>query len=149
MNIIIEENSSLNQSNSGLVTGEIYFVDNNNYFPEKGWSDFPTIILGWWMNSFLEFIKKNSNICEFCFMDGSFKVIGVVIKEEKIDIYFCSQYEHIDEKIYVGCIDRMEIRNMLLKACRKLFRVAVLSGISDDKLKGLRKEFNELKDLQL
>ena len=57
MNIIIEENSSLNQSNSGLVTGEIYFVDNNNYFPEKGWSDFPTIILGWWMNSFLEFIK--------------------------------------------------------------------------------------------
>ena len=58
MNIIIGENSNLNQGSSGLITGEIYFEENNNYFPEKGWNDFTVIILGWWISSFLKSVKQ-------------------------------------------------------------------------------------------
>ena len=37
MNIIIGENSNLNQGSSGLITGEIYFEenDNNTYIDEE------------------------------------------------------------------------------------------------------------------
>lgn len=149
MNIIIGENSNLNQGSSGLITGEIYFEENNNYFPEKGWNDFTVIILGWWISSFLKSVKQNSETFEFCFMDGPFKLIGVVIQKEMIEMYSWSQYEYGNEKKCLGYTNEKEIQNMLLKACRKLFREVALSGISDAKLDGLNKMFSELKELRL
>ena len=149
MNIIIDENSNLNQGSSGLITGEIYFEQNNYYFPEKRWSDFPVIVLGWWISSFLEFVKQNSGTFEFCFMDGPFKIVGVVIQEEMIEIYSCSQYEDVNKKDFLGYMNKNEIQNMLLKASRKLFKVIALSDISDNKLDGLKKLFFQLKELEL
>lgn len=149
MNIIIDEKNNLNQGSSGLITGEIYFEENNIYFPEKGWNDFPVIILGWWINSFLELVKQNSETFEFCFMDGPFKLVGVVKRKEMIEMYSWSQYVYANQKNCLGYTNKKEIQNMLLKACRKLFSVVALSGISDAKLDGLKKMFSELKELQL
>lgn len=149
MNIIIDENSNLNWGSSGLITGEIYFEENDNYFPEKGWNDFPAIILGWWISSFLKSVKQNSETFEFCFMDGPFKLVGVEKQKEMIEMNFWSQYEFENQKICLGNTNKKEIQNMLLKACRKLFRAIELSGISDAKLDGLKKLFSELKELQL
>lgn len=147
MNVIIGANSNLNKGSSGLITGEIYFEDNNNFFPEKGWNDFPAIILGWWINSYLNFIRENLKTFEFCFMDGPFKVIGLLTQEEMIEIYFWSQYGDVSEKMCLGYISKKEMQNVLLRACRNLFRAMALSGISNDNLDGLRKMFSELKNL--
>lgn len=149
MNIIIGENSNLNQGSSGLITGEIYFEENSNYFPEKGWNDFPVIILGWWISSFLKFVKQISETFEFCFMDGPYKLVGVVIQKEIIEIYSWSQQGDTNEMICLSNTNKKEIQNMLLKACRKLFREIELSGISNTELDGLKKMFNDLKELQI
>lgn len=58
INLTVNENS-LVQIKSGGITGEIYFEIDSQFFPEKGWSDFPLSLLGMWMNRFIEGVMKN------------------------------------------------------------------------------------------
>ncbi len=39
---------------SGNVTGVIFLESQGRAFPERGWSDFPVIILGWWIDAWLQ-----------------------------------------------------------------------------------------------
>lgn len=149
MKIVIDESSKLYQGSRGLITGNIYFEENNEYFPEKGWNDFPVIILGWWIHSFLTFVKQNSEKFEFCFMDGPFKLVGMVRQNELIEINSVHYYADISIKKNLGYTNKAEIQNMLLKACRKLFREVALSSISNNSIDVLKKLFLELKELQL
>ena len=76
-------------------------------------------------------------------------IVGVIEQNELIAIYFWDKHIEYNEKKFLGYANKADIQKMLLKACRKLFRQTPLSGISCDKLIGLRKFFNELKDIQL
>lgn len=122
MNIIVDESNNLMQSGRGLVTGEIYFEEDGIFFPEKGWNDFPVIILGWWINNFLRFVKQNEKKFEFCFMDGPYKLVGTRLYDEMIEVSICTQYEGECEISYLENVDMEQVQELLLKASRKLFR---------------------------
>ena len=149
MKIVIDDNSNLSQGSSGLITGNIYFEENNEFFPEEGWNDFPVIVLGWWIYSFLSFVRQNSETFEFCFMEGAFKLVGVARQNELIEIYAIHYNGHTKERKNWGYTNKKEVQNMLMKACRKLFREVTFSAISNDRIVALKKMFGELKELQL
>ena len=149
MDIFVAENNSLRLGINGTITGEIYVANNGHYFPEKGWNDFPVIILGWWVNSFLGYIKSDLSAFEFCFMDGPYKLVYFESLEGTLELHSCRQYTDADEKHYLCHVSKAEVQTMLLKACRKLLREAARSDIPDDKLSGLKKLFGELKKLRL
>jgi len=56
----------------GNVTGVIDLDLDSGEFPERGWSDFPVIILGWWTEALLQLEAENINEVQWRFMDGPY-----------------------------------------------------------------------------
>lgn len=57
------------------ITGVITLQTSDAYFPERGWNDFPVIILRWWLKELLRLWHgelKNGESVECLFMDGDF-----------------------------------------------------------------------------
>jgi len=54
----------------GNVTGVIYVELESGAFPEMGWSDFPVIILGWWVEALLQLEAPARREVLWQFMDG-------------------------------------------------------------------------------
>jgi hypothetical protein len=50
------------------ITGEIWLDVDGFAFPSQSWSDFPVIILSWWLDA-LQSVRSVGN-AEFLFMDG-------------------------------------------------------------------------------
>ena len=59
---------SWQQSSSLGISCPIYFRAGADFFPDKGWWDFPIQILGWW----LEELEKLADSWRFSFMDGPY-----------------------------------------------------------------------------
>jgi hypothetical protein len=57
---------------SGTVTGVIYLEVEGSAFPERGWSDFPVIILGWWADAWLRLQEPTRREVQWGFMDGPY-----------------------------------------------------------------------------
>lgn len=59
------------RAQSGAITGPIWLRHEGIAFPEKGWSDFPVIVLGWWLTQLLALGQgARSALCSF--MDGPY-----------------------------------------------------------------------------
>ncbi|MCM1092066.1 MAG: hypothetical protein NC092_13240 [Butyrivibrio sp.] len=141
--IINEENIVMYHN----VTGEIFFQVGDDYFPEWAWNDFPVCILEMWVNTFISAIRYREDNFMFYFMDGPFHV-ELMQKENKMyTLYFMKRYIGDDKDVIMAAdnISQMEIRDMLLKACRRALRVLTLARIPDSAMVRLRKMFEELK----
>jgi hypothetical protein len=64
---------------SANVTGVIFLELQDKAFPQVGWSDFPVIILGWWIEAWLQFMTPERREAVWRFMDGPHYV--TLIKE--------------------------------------------------------------------
>jgi hypothetical protein len=73
---IIVEPRSLRITKSGAVLGAIWLRSKDDpglVFPEAGWSDFPVVILGWWLRE-IETLLRSAAVEATCsFMDGPFE----------------------------------------------------------------------------
>jgi hypothetical protein len=56
----------------GNITGEIWLEVAGFEFPDKRWSDFPVIILGWWLDALFGLWSERRGRAECLFMDGSY-----------------------------------------------------------------------------
>src|SRR3989442_7692954 len=58
------------------ITGEIWLQLGDFDFPSESWSDFPVIILSWWLDALDGLLSRSNRTSEFLFMDGpySFKI---------------------------------------------------------------------------
>jgi len=54
----------------GNVTGVIYVELASGAFPERGWSDFPVIVLGWWAEALFQLQVPTRREVLWRFMDG-------------------------------------------------------------------------------
>ncbi|MGE6230650.1 hypothetical protein [Paenibacillus chitinolyticus] len=87
--ILVGDESTLEKSQYGSITGEIYFQFGDFCFPELRWNDFIVVILCWWNKSVgtLEVSSVGTTV-EFHFMDGPFYVRAVKSSEEKVILNF-------------------------------------------------------------
>jgi hypothetical protein len=53
------------------ITGEIWLEVGDFSFPSQSWSDFPVIILSWWLDA-LDMLHTANSTTEFLFMDGPY-----------------------------------------------------------------------------
>ena len=53
------------------ITGQIFLVSNNWSFPRDEWSDFPVIVVAWWLEA-LKNLLRDGGIAECQFMDGPY-----------------------------------------------------------------------------
>jgi hypothetical protein len=65
---------SLDLTNSGLITGRIFFDMGGVIFPSEDWDDFIVVLLGWWISSILQLVEGHVDETELRFMDGPYVV---------------------------------------------------------------------------
>jgi hypothetical protein len=72
--IVVDLQTFSQSSPNGNVTGVIFLELQEGEFPERGWSDFPVIILGWWTDELLQLAMPKRRQVHWRFMDGPFCV---------------------------------------------------------------------------
>ena len=72
---VLVETEALHRSKSGSITGPIFLRSPIGDFPEAGWSDFPVVILSWWIEGLREIESEQSHSFEGLFMDGPFAFV--------------------------------------------------------------------------
>jgi len=65
---------SFERTPRGPITGEIWFVLEGQPFPEERWSDFPVVVLEWWLEAEFDLWKGARRSGVLRFMDGPFAV---------------------------------------------------------------------------
>ena len=60
---------------NGTVTGVIFIELDGEAIPDAGWSDFPVIVLGWWVDAFLQLSEPKRRQVRWLFMDGPFELM--------------------------------------------------------------------------
>ena len=60
------------RSASGSIVGPVWVTLGDAQYPELGWSDFPVVVLGWWLDE-LASLSHRSESAVFRFMDGPFQ----------------------------------------------------------------------------
>ncbi|MFS0840581.1 hypothetical protein [Paenibacillus sp. 1P03SA] len=121
--ILVGDESTLEKSRYGSITGEIYFQFENFYFPEHGWNDFIVVILCWWNKSVgtLEVSSVGTTV-EFLFMDGPFYVRGVKSGDKKVTLNFLRRKIEGFEILASKEIEIDRLKTAIGKVSRKVVR---------------------------
>jgi hypothetical protein len=75
---VVVEPQSLRMAKSGTVVGPIWLRSRGSAdleFPGGGWTDFPVVILGWWLREIEGLLRASSLEAACSFMDGPFEFI--------------------------------------------------------------------------
>jgi len=68
---VLVEKQTLHRSQRGSITGVIAVRAGGIVFPEDRWSDFPVVVLGWWINECRRIRTGGTARCQF--MDGPYR----------------------------------------------------------------------------
>ena len=72
---VVTEIGSLSRSGMGSITGQVFLRGPTGDFPESGWSDFPVVILGWWIEGLSDLLAGKERSFQGMFMDGPFAFV--------------------------------------------------------------------------
>lgn len=75
---------SLRRSTKGSITGSLYAELGTFVFPDRGWSDFVVVLLGWWLEALYRLVDGNRT-AELEFMDGPY-----AMRVTAVDLSTCS-----------------------------------------------------------
>jgi hypothetical protein len=108
------------------ITGEIWLEVAGFDFPSKHWSDFPVIILGWWLDALFNIWAEKDMRGECLFMDGPYSF--EVSKEEGVFVLRCFRDPYSTRECeWEGAIDLAGLLRQvvnaaatIIKECRRL-----------------------------
>jgi hypothetical protein len=72
---VVVDTQSLDRSSSGNITGPVFLRGPTGGFPESGWSDFPVVILAWWIEGLITIVTGKERSFQGLFMDGPFAFV--------------------------------------------------------------------------
>jgi hypothetical protein len=107
----------------GNITGEIWLEVEGFEFPVKRWSDFPVIILEWWLNALFEPWSGKEGQGECHFMDGSYSF--EVSKEQDAFVLRCYSDPHFPTRRkceWEGAVDLSDLLRQVLGAASVVIR---------------------------
>jgi hypothetical protein len=73
---VIIDPRSFYQAKSGSIVGSVWIRtqgEQDIVFPEAGWTDFPVVILGWWLKEIEALVCGHTTEATCSFMDGPFE----------------------------------------------------------------------------
>jgi hypothetical protein len=133
------DNLSINNRN--VITGEIYFSYNDQYFPEKGWDDFIVVILTWWHKAIINLISSRQNgiVQEFEFMDGPLLVKGTKLSDDIVELQFIKEKKD-SEHIFFTCQTSInKFKKTLLNSTKQLLKDIKKRNWQSDDIEELEK----------
>ena len=95
---IVVDPSSLHRSSFDSITGVLFVAADAQAFPEHGWSDFPVVVLGWWLEALQQLAATGE--ATFSFMDGPYE-IRIRRRDESLEAELIESrlpHEHVTHK---------------------------------------------------
>ncbi len=71
IDVVVDE-TTLARSSGGSITGVLTLAADGWVYPEAGWSDFPVVVLSWWLHACQRVGSRVGASAECRFMDGGF-----------------------------------------------------------------------------
>jgi len=72
--VVEVDTSTLERSSHGSITGVVSVRVDNTSFPDTSWSDFPVVILSWWLEPVSRILQGKTRVWNCRFMDGPISV---------------------------------------------------------------------------
>jgi hypothetical protein len=72
---VVADTASLKRSEVGSITGRVFLRGPIGDFPERGWSDFPVVILASWIEGLADVVIEKTQSFQGLFMDGPFAFV--------------------------------------------------------------------------
>jgi hypothetical protein len=116
---VIDE--SFCQTDNGLVTA-IIFVDFGDFqFPERDWNDSVVVILSWWLDALVPFLRGSKSEIELGFMDGPLRLS---VRKESDDICLVRCLEGEDSRVkYTRSISTLALLKSAIGAATRTQRI--------------------------
>jgi hypothetical protein len=70
---VVVDTENMSRGAMGSITGPVFLRFEGGAYPEEGWSDFPVVILGWWLEGITGLLNDGSKSFSGRFMDGPFE----------------------------------------------------------------------------
>lgn len=130
------EPDRLTRSRSGAVAGPIWFRSGQVDFPDPGWSDFPVVVLEWWLRSLAQPLSDPTIALRF--MDGPVQV--VLRDEERTGVLRAhGRRDSSSQEIPLGDTSRRELLEALAIAGHRIVRACEDRGWIDRDVISLRR----------
>jgi hypothetical protein len=71
--------ATLQRSTKGSITGNVHVELGTFVFPDRGWSDFVVVILGWWLKALKKLVNGEKRV-ELPFMDGPYAIYVTAVE---------------------------------------------------------------------
>jgi hypothetical protein len=127
---VVTRVASLSRSQNGGVTGQVFLRGAARDFPDSEWSDFPVVILGWWIVGLESLADATVDSFEAHFMEGPYSFVLTRDAGDVGRLEWCSQ----SERVSVGTVSIRALRNSALVAGRLVSDACRVRGWSGREL---------------
>lgn len=119
--------------NSSPVFG-IYWEHYGKFYPQEGWTDFGTVIVGWWLQA-LQRLLDGAKSQKLVFMDGPYELTVQRISGQEVECRdrkraFCCQTSIDELATSVGKAARGIVRRLESLQVAERERVSLKNGLS-------------------
>ncbi|MBI3415997.1 MAG: hypothetical protein HY043_11915 [Verrucomicrobia bacterium] len=110
--------STLAMSSHGSITGVLAIRTDGAFFPEARWSDFPVVVLGWWLEPVSRILAGTSRVWECKFMDGP---LSVRLEQQHGDVWTLLGL-HSGRTEFTATVSCRAFIRSLVEAARQILR---------------------------
>ncbi|URN93501.1 MAG: hypothetical protein NAG76_16920 [Candidatus Pristimantibacillus lignocellulolyticus] len=121
---IIFNEDTVEISENGSITGELYFQLEDRFFPFENWNDFIVVILSWWNKS--ANLLANASVgttVNFVYMDGPYVVRGKKSDDGNlIQLSFLERTSNGEVLIEITDVEIQTLRNSIRKISNEVLK---------------------------
>ncbi|NRF72461.1 hypothetical protein HLB44_36480 [Aquincola sp. S2] len=129
----IVNTETLKRSARGSITGELFLRSAGEDFPDRHWSDFPVVVLAWWINGLRKVVVGREDSYVGDFMDGPYAFVVKRTEGDVGQIAWCRD----DEEIHGGNIDVYAFQQSVVSAAQSIAAACHANGWSSADLENL------------
>lgn len=123
-----------------LVSGPIWLNVGSETFPGTGWTDFPVVVLGFWLTNLQPIVSGSSQNCECPFMDGPYQFDVAVAGLNEWTLNLVERTAHGKTILLIARLDASVVLSQIVDAARAVVNICRdREWVDDDliKLEGL------------
>lgn len=133
--------ATLSRSRIGSITGVVFVEADGTAFPEKGWNDFPVVVLGWWARAVRDVLDgAPESLCQF--MDGPFSFSVQASSDSAWTVRFLGRQE---EPIATTEAAREEVAEAVARAADAVLAACAAKGWTSRDIDELRRSLADLR----
>jgi hypothetical protein len=126
----------LDGASGGTISGSLAVRLGNTWFPERTWSDFPVIVLGWWLRE-CPGLAFGGN-ARFRFMDGPFQFNANAVGDGRVELESEDQRGDLPIRLVHATVPVSHVTTLVFRAAAQVLDACARHNWSNQDTEELR-----------